>query len=146
MDKKIVATNKKARFNYELLENYEAGISLLGSEVKSIRAGKVDLKEGYVKIENCEIFLYNVNVAAYEHISDKQYDPLRKRKLLLHRSEIKKIADKVSQKGVALVPVELYMKDGKVKLEISLARGKKTYDKREAIKEREMKREMERRQ
>jgi len=144
MDKKIVATNRKARFNYHLIESYEAGISLLGSEVKSIRAGKADLKEGYVKIENNEIFLYNVNIAAYEHISDRKYDPLRKRKLLLHRSEIRKISEKVSQKGFALVPVELYLKKGKVKLELALGRGKKTYDKRETIKEREMKREMER--
>ena len=116
----------------------------MGSEVKSIRAGKADLKEGYVKIENNEIFLYNVNIAAYEHISDRKYDPLRKRKLLLHRSEIRKISEKVSQKGFALVPVELYLKKGKVKLDLALGRGKKTYDKRETIKEREMKREMER--
>jgi len=144
MDRKIVATNRKARFNYHLIENYEAGISLLGSEVKSIRDGKADLKEGYVKIENNEMFLYNVNISAYEHISDRQYDPLRKRKLLLHKNEIKKISEKVTQGGLALVPVELYFKDGMVKLEIALGRGKKTYDKREAIKEREVKREMDR--
>ena len=144
MDRKSAATNRKARFNYHLVENYEAGISLLGSEVKSIRDGKADLKEGYVKIENNEMFLYNVNISAYEHISDREYDPLRKRKLLLHRNEIKKISEKVTQGGLALVPVELYFKDGIVKLEIALGRGKKTYDKREAIKEREVKREMDR--
>jgi len=144
MDKKTAALNRKVHFDYHLTESFEAGISLLGSEVKSIRAGKVDLKEGYIKIENNEVFLYNVNISAYEHISERTYDPLRKRKLLLHKNEIKNISNKVSQKGFAIVPVEMYFKDGKVKLEISLAKGKKTYDKREAIKEREVKREMER--
>ncbi len=144
MDKKIVATNRGAKFNYHFIESYEAGISLLGSEVKSIRLGKADLKEGYIKIEGNEIFLYNVNISPYEHISDKNYDGLRKRKLLMHSREIRSISEKANKKGLTLVPVELYLKNGKVKLGIALCRGKKTYDKREAIKEREIKREMER--
>jgi SsrA-binding protein len=144
MGQKIISTNRKARFNYYLTESYEAGIALLGSEVKSLRAGRIDMNEGYIKIENDEIFLYNINILAYEHLSDRAYDPLRKRKLLLHSREIFKLRDAVAAKGLALVPVQIYFKGGIVKVEIALGSGKKLYDKRESIKKREMDREMER--
>lgn len=142
MDKKIIATNRKAGFNYELLEKYEAGISLLGSEVKSIRAGHIDIKEGYVTIAKGEAFLYNANISAYEHLSDRKYDPVRQRKLLLHKKEIAKLLEKISIKSLAVVPTAVYLKNGLVKVEIAVAKGKKHWDKREAIKEREVRREL----
>lgn len=142
MDKEIIATNRKASFNYELLEKYEAGISLLGSEVKSIKAGHIDIKEGYITIAKGEAFLYNANISAYEHLSDRKYEPIRPRKLLLHKKEIAKLLEKISVKGLAVVPTEVYLKNGLVKIEIAVAKGKKRWDKREAIKEREVRREL----
>ncbi|MEW6556561.1 MAG: SsrA-binding protein SmpB [Elusimicrobiota bacterium] len=139
MNKKIIATNRKAYFNYELLEKYEAGISLLGSEVKSIRAGHIDIKNGYINIEKGEFFLYNINILPYKQLSDKKYNPLRPRKLLLHRREIKKLQEKIAIKGFAIIPTEVYFRNGLVKVEISVAKGKKLWDKRAVIKEREIK-------
>lgn len=145
MGKKIIATNRKARFNFELLETFEAGIVLGGGEVKSARAGSVDLKDGYVSIEKNEVFLYNINISPYKFTSgglEKEYNPQRSRKLLLHKKEIVKLQNKVSEKGFAIVPTEVYFKNGLVKVEIAVAKGKKLWDKRESIKKREIEREM----
>ena len=145
MGKKTIATNRKARFNYELLETFEAGIVLDGGEVKSARAGSVDLKDGYVSIEKNEIFLYNINISPYKFTSGGQeleYNPQRPRKLLLHKKEIIKLQNKVNEKGFAIVPTEVYFKNGLVKVEIAVAKGKKLWDKREAIKKREIDREL----
>ncbi len=145
MGKKTIATNRKARFNYELLETFEAGIVLDGGEVKSARAGSVDLKDGYVSIEKNEIFLYNINISPYKFTSgglEKEYNPQRPRKLLLHKKEIIKLQNKVNEKGLAIVPTEVYFRNGLVKVEIAVAKGKKLWDKREAIKKREIEREM----
>jgi len=145
MGKKIIASNRKARFNFELLETYEAGIVLDGGEVKSARAGNVDLKDGYVTIEKNEIFLYNININPYKFTTGGQeleYNPQRPRKLLLHKKEIIKLQNKVNEKGFAIVPIEIYFKNGLVKVEIAVAKGKKLWDKREAIKKREIDREL----
>ncbi|PIU82868.1 MAG: SsrA-binding protein [Elusimicrobia bacterium CG06_land_8_20_14_3_00_38_11] len=142
MGKKIIATNRKARFNYELLETLEAGIVLDGGEVKSARSGGVNLKDGYVGLEKGEVFLYNINISPYKFTSgglEKKYNPQRPRKLLLHKKEIIKLQNKVNEKGFAIVPTEIYFKNGLVKVEIAVAKGKKLWDKREAIKEREEK-------
>lgn len=139
MNKKIISVNRKAHYDYHIMERFEAGISLLGSEVKSLRAGHIALMEGYIKIENAEAFLYNVNIMAYEHISDMNYDPLRPRKLLLHIREIKKLDEQVRLQKMTIVPLSVYFFRGKAKLELALAKGKKSYDKRAAIKERELK-------
>jgi len=144
-DKKIIATNRKARFNYELLETYEAGIVLDGGEVKSARSGGINLKDGYVGIEKGEVFLYNINISPYKFTSgglELKYNPQRVRKLLLHKKEIIKLQNKVSEKGFAVVPTEIYFKNGLVKVEIAVAKGKKLWDKREAIKKREIEREI----
>ncbi|MDD5687313.1 MAG: SsrA-binding protein SmpB [Elusimicrobia bacterium] len=145
MSKKIITTNRKARFNYTILESYEAGIVLEGSEVKSVRAGNIDLKDGYVKIENSEVFLYNINISLYDFASDRlsgKYDPQKPRKLLLHKKEITRLQVKVSERGLSIIPIEVYLKNGLVKVEISVAKGKKTWDKRESIKKREIEREI----
>ncbi|MFW6128829.1 MAG: SsrA-binding protein SmpB [Candidatus Aminicenantaceae bacterium] len=140
---KIIAKNKKAFFNYEILENYEAGISLLGSEVKSIREGRLSLKESYAEIQDGEVFLINCHISPYEAANRFNHDPLRKRKLLLHRREIKRLTGKIRDKGLTLIPTKFYINDiGKVKVEISLGKGKKIYQKKEAIKERDREREM----
>jgi len=142
MGKKIIATNRKARFNYELLETLEAGIVLDGGEVKSARSGGVNLKDGYVGLEKGEVFLYNINISPYKFTSgglEKKYNPQRPRKLLLHKKEIIKLQNKVNEKGFAIVPTEIYFKNGLVKVEIAVAKEKKLWDKREAIKEREEK-------
>ncbi|MFH0947591.1 MAG: SsrA-binding protein SmpB [Elusimicrobiota bacterium] len=147
MNKKIISTNRKARFNYEIFETYEAGIVLDGGEVKSARDGKVDLKDGYVNIEKNEIFLYNINISPYKFTSgglEKEYNPQRPRKLLLHKKEIIKLQNKVNEKGFAIVPTEIYFRNGLVKVEIAVAKGKKLWDKRETIREREVEREMRR--
>ena len=146
MGKKIVASNRKARFNYTILETYETGIVLTGGEVKSARDGKVELKDGYVKIENGEAFLHNVNIASYKFSAgfEKDYSPEKPRKLLLHKREITKLQNKTSERGFSLVPLEVYFKDGRLKVEIGVAKGKKIYDKRESIKKREVEREIRR--
>ncbi|MGD9345019.1 MAG: SsrA-binding protein SmpB [Candidatus Aminicenantes bacterium] len=140
---RLVAKNKKATFNYEILETYEAGIALLGSEVKSIREGRISLKESYAEIKGGEVFLVNCHVSPYEASSRFNHDPLRERKLLLHRREIKRLTGKTQERGLTLVPTKVLISDkGKVKVEIALAKGKRAYQKREAIRERDRDREM----
>ena len=140
---KIIAKNKKAFFNYEILGSYEAGISLLGSEVKSIREGKISLKESYAEIKGGEVFLVNCHISPYEAANRFNHEPTRERKLLLHRQEIKRLTGKIKEKGLTLIPTSVMINDkGKVKVEVSLARGKRVYQKREAIKEKDREREM----
>jgi len=140
---RIIAKNKKAFFNYEILEKYEAGISLLGSEVKSIREGRISLKESYAEIKRGEIFLINCHINPYEAANRFNHDPLREKKLLLHRREIKRLTGKVKEKGLTLIPTKVFISNqGNVKVEISLGKGKKAYQKREAIRERDRDREM----
>lgn len=141
---KIIAKNRKAFHDYHIEETYEAGISLVGTEVKSLREGKANLKESYVIIRNNEAFLFNCHISPYSHGNLQNHEPLRTRKLLLHRKEIDKIWGNISQKGLTLIPLKLYFKGGRAKLEIGLAKGKKQYEKRESIKEREANREIER--
>jgi SsrA-binding protein len=140
---KLIAKNKKATFNYEILETYEAGIALVGSEVKSIRQGRISLKESYAEIKRGEVFLVNCHISPYEASNRFNHDPLRERKLLLHRREIKRLTGKTQERGLTLVPTKVLISDqGKVKIEIALAKGKRAYQKREAIRERDRDREM----
>jgi len=140
---KIIAKNKKAFFNYELLEKFEAGISLLGSEVKSIREGRISLKESYAEVKDGEVFLLHCHISPYEAANRFNHDPRRERKLLLHSREIKRLSGKIKEKGLTLVPIKVLINaKGKVKVEISLAKGKRTYQKKEVIKERELQREV----
>jgi len=140
---RVIAKNKKAFFNYEILESHEAGISLLGSEVKSIREGKISLKESYAEIKAGEVFLLNCHISPYEAANRFNHDPTRERKLLLHRKEIKRLTGKIKEKGFTLVPTKVLINDkGKVKVEVSLAKGKRAYQKREIIRERDRDREM----
>ena len=141
---KLIANNKKAYHDYFIDETYEAGIELHGTEVKSMRMGKCSIKESYVRIENGEVFIYGMHVSPYEKGNIFNKDPLRIKKLLLHRYEINKLAGKVAEKGFTLVPLQVYFKDGKVKVEIGLAQGKKLYDKRQDIAKKDMRRETER--
>ncbi len=145
MSGKVVATNKKAYHDYFVDATLECGLVLKGPEVKSLRGGKVQLKDGYAKIVDGEVFLYNIHVSPYSHTSYGAPDPERVRKLLLARREIKKLIGKVQEKGFALVPLKIYFKsNGKAKLELGLCRGKKLYDKRATLKKKESDREMER--
>ena len=140
---KIVASNKKAYFNYEIIESLEAGIALLGSAVKSIREGRVSLKDSYAEIRNGEVFLLHMNISPYEQANIFTHEPLREKKLLLHRQEIKRLIGKIREKGYTLIPTKvLFSEKGKVKVEVSLAKGKRTYEKKRAIKERELEREV----
>ncbi len=134
--------NRKARYDYEVLDSYEAGIVLTGTEIKSIRNGNANLKDSYAIIKNGEIFLLNMHISEYKEGNIFNHDETRTRKLLLHKKEIKKINDKVSIKGLTLVPLKLYFKNGKAKIELAVARGKHTYDKKETIKQRDLEREM----
>ena len=143
-DRKMVAVNKQARFSYAIEDKYEAGLVLQGTEVKSLREGRANLKESYARVTHGEIFLYNCHISEYSHGNRQNHDPLRPRKLLLHRQEIKRLFGKVSQQGYTLVPLQLYFTHGKAKLQIGLGKGKKTHDKRQTMKERTAKREMER--
>jgi len=136
-----IAENRKAFHDYHLLETFEAGIVLLGTEVKAIREGRVNLRDSFARVEDGEVFLYNVNISPYSHRGYADHEPLRRRKLLLHRDEIRKLIGKTVEKGMTLVPVRLYYKNGRVKVAVSLAKGKKEYDKRETIKRREADRE-----
>ncbi|HAF61597.1 MAG TPA: SsrA-binding protein [Anaerolineaceae bacterium] len=144
MDKKTIATNRKAKFEYNLLEHYEAGIVLLGTEIKSIRARQVSIAEAYVQTDGDEVWLINAHIAPYDPASRMNHDPKRKRKLLLHKKEILKLWNSVRQKGLTIIPVEIYLKNGKAKIDIAVARGKKLYDKRRDIADRDMKRDLER--
>lgn len=141
---KVITVNRKARHDYHILDTFEVGISLQGTEVKSIRKGMVNLKDSYASLQNSEVFLENMHISPYEHGNIFNHDPLRKRKLLLHKSQIKQLIGKTKEKGLTLVPLKLYLKRGLVKVELALAKGKKTYDKRQDIAERDAKREIER--
>jgi len=142
---KVVCTNKKAYHDYFIESTIETGIVLLGPEVKSLRAGRANLRDGYAKIKNGEVFLYNVHISPYDFTTHAVQEPMRVRKLLLNRREIKKLIGKVQEKGIALIPLKIYFKsNGRAKLALGLAKGKKMYDKRAAIKERETDREMNR--
>ena len=136
-----IAENRKAFHDFHLLESFEAGLVLLGTEVKAIREGRVNLRDSFARVEDGEIFLYNVNISPYSHRGYADHEPLRRRKLLLRREEIRKLVGKTVEKGMTLVPVRLYFKNGRVKVAVSLAKGKKDYDKRETIKRREVDRE-----
>lgn len=140
-----VIKNKKATFNYHILDTYECGIVLVGSEVKSLRSGKASLEEAYAMIRDGEVFLRDCNISPYPQASYKPHEPTRERKLLLHRREIRKLHQKVSQRGLTLIPLKMYFNErGRVKVVIGLAQGKKTHDKRQDIKKREHRRDMER--
>lgn len=140
----VIATNRKARHDYHILQAIEAGIVLTGTEVKSLRLGRANLKESYARIENGEVFLHGMHISPYEQGNRYNPDPRRTRKLLLHRYEIRRLTGKVQEKGLTLVPLKLYFLNGKVKVELALVRGKKEYDKRRAIAERDAQRDMER--
>ena len=140
---KLIANNKKAYHDYFIDENYEAGIALHGTEVKSIRMGKCSIKESFVRIENGEVYVYGMHVSPYEKGNIFNKDPLRVKKLLLHKYEINKLQGKIKEKGYTLVPLQVYFKEGKVKVEIGLARGKKLYDKRQDIAKKDQRREAE---
>jgi SsrA-binding protein len=141
---KVVAENRKARHNYFIEDTYEAGMVLLGTEVKSIRLGRVNLKDSYARIKNGEIFVYQMHISAYPFAYYGNHDPLRIRKLLLHKHEITKLYGKVNEKGFSLVPLKIYFHNGKVKMTLALARGKRQYDKRESIRRRDEQRDLER--
>ena len=141
---KVVAENRKARHNYIIEDKYEAGIVLAGTEVKSLRMGKANLKDSYARIKNGEVFVYQIHIGAYPFAYFDNHDPLRPRKLLLHNYEIKKLYGKVNEKGYSLIPLRLYFKAGKAKLSLALARGKQSHDKRETIRRRDQKRELDR--
>ena len=141
---RLVATNRRARFEYHLEDTYEAGMVLTGTEVKSLRAGRASLADAFARIENGEVWLYHLHIPPYEAGNIFNHDPLRKRKLLLHHGEIRRLFGKAQVKGYTLVPLRLYFKDGIAKVELAVARGKRQYDKRAAIEEREARRRMER--
>lgn len=141
---KVVTTNRQARRNYTVVDTYEAGLALLGSEVKSMRDGRMELKDSYALIEDGEAFLVGAHIAPYGFARDGGHDPGRKRKLLLHKSEINRLAGTLAERGLTLVPLRVYFKDGKAKVELGLAKGKTSYDKRETLKQREADREMDR--
>ncbi len=136
-----IAENRKAFHDYHVLETYEAGVMLLGTEVKSIREGRVNLRDSFARVENGEVWLYNVNISSYSHRGYADHEPLRQRKLLMHRDEIRKLIGRTVEKGMTLVPLRLYFRNGRVKVTVGLAKGKKDYDKRETIKRREVDRE-----
>ncbi len=141
---KVVATNRKARRNYTIVDTFEAGIALLGSEVKSLRDSRIDLKDSYAHVVNGEILLAGCYIGPYEFARDGGHDPERQRKLLLHRREIDRISGQLAEKGLTMIPLQVYFKEGKVKVELGLAKGKSTVDKRQSLREREAQREMER--
>ncbi|MCL4478175.1 MAG: SsrA-binding protein SmpB [Deltaproteobacteria bacterium] len=144
MNEQIVTVNRAASHNYELYERYEAGIALKGYEVKSIRQGSINIRDGYVIIKNNEVFLVGAHISPYSHLTSERYDPLRTRKLLLKRSEIDKLTVKVKEKGFTLIPTRVYFKKRIAKLEFAVAKGKKLFDKREQIKKREVEKQIRR--
>ncbi|MCI2252915.1 SsrA-binding protein SmpB [Domibacillus sp. 8LH] len=141
---KVVAQNKKARHDYFIEETYEAGLVLLGTEIKAIRAGRVNLKDSFARIRNGELFVHNMHISPYEQGNIHNHEPLRTRKLLLHRKQINTLIGETKEAGYSIVPLKLYLKDGYAKLLIGLAKGKKKYDKREDLKQKEAKRDIER--
>jgi SsrA-binding protein len=144
MNVKVVASNRKASHEYFLLEHLEAGIALQGSEIKSIRAGQISLAEAYVEIDGREAWLVDAHIAPYEQANRFNHEPRRPRRLLLHRKEIHRLWDQVRQKGVTIIPIRVYLKEGRAKVEIAIAKGKKLYDKRDSMAKRDAQREMER--
>ena len=138
---RLIAENRKARHDYHILDTWEAGIALLGTEVKAIREGRVNLRDSFARVDNGEVWLENVHISPYSHRGSADHSELRQRKLLLHRDEIRKLIGRTVERGMTLVPVRMYFKNGRVKVAISLAKGKKEYDKRETIKKREVDRE-----
>lgn len=144
MSRKVVATNRKARHNFDILETYEAGIALVGSEVKSMRSGSVDLRDAYASIRDGEMWLEQAHIAPYPFARDGGHEPGRSRKLLMHRREIDRLAGTLAEKGLTLVALSVYFTNGKAKVELGLAKGRRTIDKRRAIRDREEKREMDR--
>ena len=140
----IVSTNKKARFNYEIIEKIEAGVSLKGTEVKSVRNKNVSIGESYAQIKENEVFLHNLHISPYEQGNRENHDPIRVRKLLLHKQEIKKLVSKIQLKGLSLVPLSIYIRKGKIKVELAVGRGKRLVDKRESIKKKTIEREIDR--
>jgi len=141
---KIIATNRKAVHDYALEDRFEAGVALLGTEIKSIRAGQANLREGYVQARGGELWLVNVHIAPYELAGRESHDPRRPRKLLLHRKEIARLLSRVQERGYTIIPLKIYLKNRRAKVEIALARGKRQYDKREAIAKREVERQIRR--
>ncbi|MBN2402258.1 MAG: SsrA-binding protein SmpB [Spirochaetes bacterium] len=146
MQEKVVqiVNNKKARFEYEILDTFEAGIVLTGTEVKALRMKKANIEDGYARIINSEMFIVNVNISEYEKGNRFNHEPLRDRKLLLHKQEIKRLTGKLKEKGLTLVPLQMYFKNGKIKVLLGLGKGKAKYDKRRAIQKRDVDREMQR--
>ena len=142
--KKIIAENRKARYNYHIEDTYEAGIVLKGTEVKSLRNGRANLKDAYARVRNGEIFVYQMHISPYPFAYYNNHDPLRTRKLLLHSYEIKKLYGKANEMGYSLIPLQLYFKGGKAKMTLALARGKRKYDKRESLRRQDERRELDR--
>jgi SsrA-binding protein len=143
-ERQVVASNRRARHDYAVLDTFEAGIALLGPEVKSLRNGKANLTDGYAVIRRGEVFLANVHIGPYEKAWRENADPRRERKLLLHRAEIRRLAGKLGERGLTLIPLRLYFKNGRAKVELGLCRGKRRYDKRESIRQRETERDLQR--
>ena len=141
---KVVAENRKARHNYFIEDTYEAGMVLLGTEVKSLRLGRVNLKDSYARVKKGEVFVHQMHIGAYPFAHYGNHDPLRIRKLLLHKHEIKKLYGKINERGYSLIPLKLYFQNGKAKLTLALAKGKRKHDKREAIRRRDQERDLER--
>ena len=141
---KLIAENRKARFDFFIEDQYEAGMVLVGTEVKSVRIGRVNLKDSYAKIVNGEVFVYQMHIGAYPFAYYDNHEPLRTRKLLLHKTEIRKLTIKLNEQGFTLIPLRIYIKDGKIKMTLGLARGKRKYDKRETIRNRDQERELRR--
>jgi len=141
---KIIADNRKARFDYHVVERFEAGMMLTGTEVKALRQGKANLKDSYARIKKGEVFVYQLHISPYTHATYDNHDPLRPRKLLLHRQEIRQLFGKVNERGFTLVPLRLYFRDGLVKMELALAKGKLKYDKRDSIRRRDEQRDLQR--
>ncbi|MBX6350785.1 MAG: SsrA-binding protein SmpB [Clostridia bacterium] len=143
-ERRVLAVNRRARFDFDVEETLEAGIALTGTEIKSLRAGRASLAESHAYVERGEVWLYDMHIAPYEHGNRFNHDPKRRRKLLLHRGEIERLAARVKQRGYTLIPVRVYLKGGRAKVELALARGRRSYDKRRAIAEREARRRIER--
>lgn len=141
---KIIAKNRKARHDFFILETLEAGLALKGTEIKSIRAGQISIKEAYIRVDGEEAWLVNAHVAPYDPASRENHDPIREKKLLLHKREIENLYAEVRQKGTTIIPLQVHLRRGKAKIEIAVAKGKKKYDKREAIKKRDAQRDMDR--
>lgn len=143
-EERIAISNRRTRHEYEILDVYEAGIVLVGSEVKSLRLGKANLQDSYADLKKSEVWLHNMHISPFEKANQFNHDPVRNRKLLLHKSEIRKLIGKTSEKGLTLVPLKVYFKNGKAKVELALCKGKKLHDRREDIKKRDTEREMRR--